>query len=251
MTVHCAGCLGRRGRSCCVPVRRRRGGKGPTPAFDPGPLLALAAQPLQLLPVVRAVTRDETASPPTKPSLAPCRLESTASTEGPRASARHPTTYKIVSFPLKFEEPPWPPGPWVGQQENTTLLASAPCARHVQLRRLWTGPNVRSTLPATATGSHPWVGPEPGSCGPDLLAAGRSGRGPGQEVTVWVAGRGAPVRGSSRCAGTGYAPAADRRDRQDTGRRRTRRRRGAAVLPREERTHHDRTEARRRAHRAD
>ena len=34
-----------------------------------------------------------------------CRLESTASIEGPRASAPHPTTYKIVSFPLKFEEP--------------------------------------------------------------------------------------------------------------------------------------------------
>ncbi len=34
-----------------------------------------------------------------------CRLESTAGITGPPASSPHPTTYKNVSLPLKFEEP--------------------------------------------------------------------------------------------------------------------------------------------------
>ena len=34
-----------------------------------------------------------------------CRLETTTSIEGPRASAPHPPSVKIVSIPLRFEEP--------------------------------------------------------------------------------------------------------------------------------------------------
>ncbi len=40
-----------------------------------------------------------------------CRLESTASIEGPRASSPHPTTYKIVSFPRYLAGVPFTRGP--------------------------------------------------------------------------------------------------------------------------------------------
>jgi len=44
------------------------------------------------------------------------RLESTESIKGPRVSTRDPRAHKIVSFPLKFEEPPKVVGRGVGER---------------------------------------------------------------------------------------------------------------------------------------